>query len=399
MVDAHTQAMQNLRPLPIGIQDFAALREGGFLYVDKTQKIYPLVRQSKGSYFLSRPRRFGKSLLVSTLEHLFRGHRSLFTARDQNEQNLWIHDRWQWQDAYPVLRLDLSTVSALSSNELKQSLLRYLQREAEKLGISLDSNIISTSFSLLIEKMVEKFNKKIIILIDEYDKPILDNLYNPEVNQYRQIMRSFYQILKSQDHNIRFLLLTGISRFSKMSIFSALNNLEDISLDQPYAQILGITQTEIDKYFKPYLELISQQKSTALHELLAKIRYWYDGYSFDGIHQTYNPFSLLNYCQRGELRNYWIGTGSSQFLMDYLKHHEIDRLQFQDNLIDDDLISSFDIEDAPPEIFFLQAGYLTFSKKQGRMYELDYPNMEVESSLRGIRANSRSRLPSQILNN
>jgi hypothetical protein len=225
-----------LKPLPVGIQSFDKLIEGGYLYVDKTRLLYELVKDPTGVYFLSRPRRFGKSLLISTLDALFSNRRELF-------KDLWIDSsKYKWQK-FPVIRLDMTITDRSSAETLNNSLILLLREIIREHDLTVETDILPNAFSEVISQLSRKYNEKVVVLVDEYDKPILDNITKPEmVKEIREVLKTFYSILKAQDDNLRFIFLTGVSKFSKMSIFSGLNNLEDISLNSDFASICGYTQ-------------------------------------------------------------------------------------------------------------------------------------------------------------
>ncbi len=352
---------------PIGIQDFGKIRTDGFLYIDKTFLIHKLI-DSGSYYFLSRPRRFGKSLLLSTIKEIFEGNKQLF-------EGLWIHDQWNWEQRNPVIHLKFSHI-AYQELGLKEAINRELDRIAEGFAIQLHDDNIILKFRELIEKVA--VNGKVVILIDEYDKPITDYLDVLEkAEENREIFKSFYSVLKDADPYIRLLLLTGVSRFSKVSIFSDLNNLRDITMSPDYAMLAGITQKELENNFSA--EITEMQKADP--GILEMIRIWYNGYSWNGTDKVYNPFSLLNFMADRLFKNYWFQTGTPTWLVKLMRKN----LEFKlDNLsLSDNALSNFNIEHISSAPLLFQTGYLTVKSydPKKRAYQLGYPNMEVEESL------------------
>ncbi len=357
----------SLPRLPISIQNFEVLRQGGYLYVDKTELIHHMVTMHTAC-FLSRPRRFGKSLLISTLESLFEGRRDLF-------EGLWIDSSdWQWE-ACPVVRLDMSKVVTQSPEAATQSIAFQLKPFFEKYQLDYAAELsISLQLSSLISQLSKKSGRPIAVLIDEYDKPIIDHLIKDDADVYRQLLRSFYGILKSQSHQIRFLLLTGVSKFSKVSIFSELNHLKDLTMHSDFATLLGYTQAELEKSFEGCISGPDQ---------LSQIKNWYNGYRFsEAPEKVYNPFSTLNYFQDNVFRNYWFESGTPSFLPELLKAKNYDVESLEDREITSDSFSSYDIDDLNPLALLFQAGYLTIAKHnpEENTYMLGYPNYEVEQS-------------------
>ncbi|MCR5812920.1 MAG: ATP-binding protein [Desulfovibrio sp.] len=370
---------QTLSPLPVGEQDFANLRNDGSLYIDKTAFLQKLIEEGRW-YFLSRPRRFGKSLTLSTLEAMFMGRTELFSGLAAED---WVAE--QARHPSPVLYLDLSSWPAADAAE---TLPVWLIKELE--ACAYDHNIIlnpapscAQTFSFLLRELA-KAKGQVVVLIDEYDTPILKNLKYPEkANAIRAYLRDFYQILKNSSRYIRFALLTGITKFSKAGIFSALNNLRDISFATFFGAFLGYTQDEISTYFNGYIDsLLASKKYGSKDILLNKIKEYYDGYSFDGETKVYNPFSILNFFYYHEFKNYWYASGEPEYLADYLKKYGIDNPEIYRNYVVDQLFTeTADIERAQPESFLYQSGYLTIVSKDADTLTLDYPNREVLNSL------------------
>ena len=355
-----------MRKYPIGIQSFRKIREGGYLYVDKTEIIHRLVTTGH-YYFLSRPRRFGKSLLVDTLEELFKGSQALF-------EGLWIHDHWDWTRASPVIHLRISQIPYQKLG-LYDALFKELDAIAGTLGIKLAETDLKSKFRELIRKAAAE--TRVVILVDEYDKPIIDYLDNPAIlNENRSVFKQFYSVLKDADEYIRLLFLTGVSRFSRVSIFSDLNNLRDITISNPFGTIAGITQEELERDFAP--EIAALQEETPV--ILDRIREWYNGYTWDGKTRVYNPFSLLNYMADPVFRNYWYATGTPTFLLQALRKRQaynVERLRLGELAL-----AVFEPDNPNPGALLFQTGYLTIKTiSPDNVYELDYPNREVKTSL------------------
>nr|WP_239525658.1 ATP-binding protein [Marinitoga litoralis] len=362
--------------MPIGIQDYKEIIEGNYIYVDKTKYIFDLIDNGK-YYFLSRPRRFGKSLTISTLYYIFKGEKELF-------KDTYIYDKWEFKE-YPIIKLDMS------DNVLKdlESFLKSLDNNIEKIyieyGITSDIDDVSMKFGNLIEFLNKKYNEKVVILIDEYESPILEHINNKkEAEKIRGYLREFYKKVKTKDEYIKFVFITGITKFTKTGVFSALNNLNDISLDNDYSQMLGYTQEELEYYFDEYIKETSEKLEITKNELLQEMKKYYNGFSFDGEHFVYNPFSILKFFQKKEFENYWFESGSPSFIYEYIKGKKVtyeDLTKYPVSAMD---FSSREIEDAKANIFFAQAGYLTFKgiKRYGlrKKYILDYPNIEVKNS-------------------
>ena len=365
-----------LLTLPIGVQSFEMLRQEGYLYVDKTARLLELVRTS-GRCFLSRPRRFGKSLTLSTLDAMFRGKAGLFEGLVAGE---WVRE--QAEHPSPVLRFDMSVMKSDSAGGLEQTLVETLQRKARGLGLTLYSKTVEGMFQDILLSLYER-EGKIAVLIDEYDKPMLDNIGNLELaNAMRLVLRSFYTVLKSCDEYLRFVMLTGISKFSKTGVFSALNNLQDISMNRRYGDITGYTQPELEENFSEWIRDASGELSLSREELLDKIRNYYDGFCFDGRTKLYNPFSILNFFSEQEFRNYWYTSGSPFFIVNYMKQHGIrDPETYCGVTVKENFTSSQEIERTDPVSFLYQAGYLTIKEKEEQELTLDYPNREVRDSI------------------
>ncbi|MDR3189080.1 MAG: AAA family ATPase [Prevotellaceae bacterium] len=274
-----------MKNLPIGTQSFEVLRSTDCLYVDKTKSIYQMLTSGR-IYFLSRPRRFGKSLLLSTMEAVFKGKKELF-------EGLYIYDKWDWSQQEPVIRIDWTLINHATPEEMKVSMVGYLKENAENYQITLTATSAPDCFRELMRKLHEKTGRKVVVLIDEYDKPITSHLFDEDLDVIRRAVHDFYQVMKGSDEHLKFLFLTGVSKFSGLSVFSALNNLQDITMHEQYASVCGYTQAELESCFPEYIDATAQRLKMTKEELLETIRYWYYGYSWDGESRVYNPFSTL----------------------------------------------------------------------------------------------------------
>jgi vacuolar-type H+-ATPase subunit E/Vma4 len=361
--------------LPIGIQDFETIRTENYLYVDKTQLLYQMI--TKGAmYFLSRPRRFGKSLLVSTLHAIFQGERHLF-------QGLWIDQSDYTWEHHPVVWLDMSGIENASVELLQQSLNEQLDKIAKQYGVELTPSVsVSGRLNNLITELAEAKNKKVVVLIDEYDKPLVDQIHRPEIAlENREILKQFYGILKVQNANIRFVLLTGVSKFSKVSVFSGLNNLEDISLLSEYATLLGYTQEELTNYFSLEIDNLAQKEGLSRQALLNEVKHWYNGYRFSEEETfVYNPFSTLLLFKQQKFSVHWFATGTPTFLVNLIQERQFDIANIENLKIRETDLSVFEIEKLSVLPLLYQTGYLTIKSynRESGYYELGYPNREVE---------------------
>ncbi|WP_129409633.1 ATP-binding protein [Marinitoga lauensis] len=365
-----------MKKLPIGVQDYKKIIEGNYVYVDKTKYIYDLIN-SEVPIFLSRPRRFGKSLTVSTLYYIFKGEKELF-------KDTYIYDKWEFKE-YPIIKLDMSDNNLSSYEEFIKSLYDKINELYKEQKIEPTTDDLPTMFGNLITGLSKKYKERVVILIDEYEAPILEHLNNKEeAEKVRRFLREFYKKIKTKDEYIKFVFLTGITKFTKTGVFSALNNLNDISLDVDYSQMLGYTQEELETYFSDHIEQTSKKLGISEEELLKGLKEYYNGFSFDGEHYVYNPFSILNFFQKKKFKNYWFESGSPSFLYEYIKNRKITYEDLVKDTVSAMDFSTREIEDANANIFFTQAGYLTFKgiKKLGlkEKYILDYPNIEVKSS-------------------
>ena len=358
--------------LPIGIQTFSEIIEGGYYYVDKTPVIERLVQQNK-YYFLSRPRRFGKSLLLDTLRCLFEGREALF-------EGLYIHDRWDWQQTHPVVRLSFGSGVMRNREELDERIRHQLRKSRESLGLpSTPKADIPGEFEDLLELAHQTTGQPVVVLIDEYDKPILDNILEPErARELREGLKNFYSVLKDADPHLRLVLITGVSKFSKVSLFSGLNNLNDITLDAPFSTICGYTDDDIGRVFAPALAGLERDE----------IRRWYNGYRWGGqdVTSVYNPFDVLLLLQKRKFAPYWFETATPTFLVDLLAERGVFTPQLEKLQTEAELLGRFDVDQISTEGLLFQTGYLTVHQVEEPitgywLYTLGYPNREVESSL------------------
>ena len=348
---------------PIGIQSFDKLREENFLYVDKTPYLHDLVN-SAGYYFLSRPRRFGKSLFVNTIEALFQGKKELF-------KGLFIEDKWNWEQTNPVIKISFSNIDHKELG-LSVAIKKELRKLANNFGFELESDSNGLMFRELIET-IYKTQGKVVVLIDEYDKPIIDYLgINTEkALENQDVLKGFYSILKDADDYLRMVFITGVSKFSRVSIFSDLNNLMDLTINDSYAGICGITQAELENNFPEELKLYDNEK----------IKFWYNGYSWDLKTKVYNPFSLLNFFRdKGKFRNYWFVTGTPTFLINLSKDKKL--VNFENIAISPTSLEAYRIDNIQLIPLMFQTGYLTIKDidPETDIYTLDYPNQEVRSA-------------------
>ncbi len=357
-----------MKKLPTGYNSLEEIINKDCIYVDKTKHILKIVEGGK-YYFLSRPRRFGKTLTIDTMKCLFEGRKELF-------KGLYIYDKWNWDEKYPVIRIDFSGGNFNSIEIARERILYSLKKNEDRLEIRCESKDPSICFDELIIKAKKKYGKNVVVLIDEYDKPILDNIEKPSLaEEIRDFLSNFYGILKGLDEHLRFVFLTGVSKFSKVNLFSKLNNLEDITLDENYSTLCGYTEDEIKEYFKEHLKGADMEK----------MRRWYNGYSWLG-ESVYNPYDILLFIKKGfRFHPYWFETGTPTFLLKLIKERkyfvpDLERIEATDTIL-----GSFDVYTIEIESLLWQTGYLTIkgTRQLGERtrYLLSYPNMEVKISL------------------
>ena len=362
-----TNGEVKMKKLPIGISNLREIIGEGHAYVDKSKFVHELTESGK-YYFLSRPRRFGKSLFIDTLKEAFEANQGLFSG-------LWLHDHWNWKKRFPVIHISFGSGVIKSREALDRRIMDILYRNEKSLGVTCrQPNDIPGYFGELIRNSADKYGLRTVVLIDEYDKPILDNISDSTLaNEIREGLKNFYSVIKDSDADIQFVFLTGVSKFSKVSLFSGLNNLKDITLSPQYSAICGYTEPEMTAVFSAHLK----------DKPLADIRKWYNGYAWLG-EKVYNPFSILNYLQDGTFRNYWFETGTPGFLIKLILAEKYFVPALQNTLATESLLGSFDIDAIEIETIMFQTGYLTIREKEqfGSMtaYRLDFPNLEVRMS-------------------
>ena len=368
------------RKLPIGIQGFEKLRTDGFIYADKTEYIYKLVHNNV-PYFLSRPRRFGKSLLLSTLKAYWEGKKELFSGlkiekMEENNSSAWKQ--------YPVFYFDFNGVNYQEKGALEEALSIHLRRWEKQYGVDQSDKILSERFQNLLIMAREKAGLRSVVLVDEYDKPLLDTVEDKELQEHnREVIKGFFSSLKSFDEFIQFIFITGVSKFHKVSIFSDLNQLKDISVTKDYGALCGITEEEINSYFNPEVSKMSKEQGLSEEECLAELKQMYDGYHFspDSI-GVYNPYSLLNAFYDKDFGAYWFETGTPAFLVKKIHKEKFDLRKFSNKTIyaNESALKDYtgDTLDAVPLLY--QTGYLTISDydKAKRRYTLSFPNKEVK---------------------
>jgi len=366
-----------MQKLPVGRGNFAIIREDNNLYVDKTEYIYKMIN-SGDINFLSRPRRFGKTLLVSTLKELFEGNEKLF-------KGLFIHDKWEWDEKYPVLLLDFGGGEYNTLKALDDKIDDIIMRKAREFQIEIYSKTLGEKFTDLIIGIYNKIGKKVVVLIDEYDKPIISNLQNESLGDIENKLGSFYEALKTNDQYIRFIFITGISKFAHVSVFSKLNNLDDISLVDEFNSICGYTQAELENNFQDYIEKLANKFNYNYNETLARIKSFYDGYSWNGKEKVYNPYSTLLCFKHSKFSKEWFNTGTPFVLADYpISKYNIEAIANPTKLSETE-IKSPTTKNIKDEVFLFQTGYLTISNVESdglnTFFTLEIPNCEVESAL------------------
>ncbi|MDR1722159.1 MAG: AAA family ATPase [Methanobrevibacter sp.] len=369
-----------MQKLPLGRQDFKVIREKNYLYIDKTKYIYEMI-ETGDLYFLSRPRRFGKSLLLSTIEEVFKGNKKLF-------KGLYIYDKWNWDKNNPVIKIDFVEGNFETKKSLEDTLKDSLDDISEDYSIELKRRTIPTRFGELIKKINEKTGKKVVILIDEYDKAILDNIKNKKLAEdIRDVLSNFYGVMKTNDEYIEFIFITGVSKFSKTSIFSGLNNITDLTEENEYGMICGYSQKELETQFQEQIGELSNKYNLNKEKTIDSIKKWYDGYSWNGKDFVYNPYSILSLFRKKEFKNYWFQTGTPTFLMDLIKNEDMDIYSILNEEIKIfDSFPTFEIENIDLTTVLLQTGYLTIKDKKSDFeelteYTLSIPNKEVHDSL------------------
>ena len=363
---AKEDAMKNL---PVALNTLAKLINGNCIYVDKTEIAWHLIRQP-GAFFLSRPRRFGKSLFVDTLKEIFEGNQALF-------QGLFIHDKWNWKQVYPVIVIDFASAVLHSRSELDHRIRKILKLNQERLEVSCSTdNDIPGLLEDLILNCFKKYGQRVVVLVDEYDKPILDNIENPETAaQMREGLKNLYSVLKGQDAHIQFAFMTGVTKFSKVSLFSGVNQLRDITLSSRFATICGYTHDDLETHFADHLHGVDMEK----------VRQWYNGYKWFG-EPVYNPFDILLFISEAyQYRNYWFESGNPGFLLKLFEKKRYFLPSLEGVEVTEEVLDSFDVEKINPLTLLFQSGYLTiartFTRRNRMMFELKVPNLEVKIAL------------------
>ncbi len=358
-----------MKNLPIAIQTLARLREDNCVYVDKTKIALSLISRS-GAYFLSHPRRFGKSLFLDTLKEIFQGNQKLF-------QGLYIENRWDWSKTYPVIKIDFAGGHLTQRKELDHRIQNILLDNQQYQGFTWEPNRdIPGCFGWLIRNLHQKTGRRVVILIDEYDKPILDNIEDADTaKKMREGLRNLYSVMKSEDEHIQFVFMTGVSKFSKVSLFSGLNNLKDITIDTKYATICGYTHPDVERCFVKHLKGVDCQK----------FQRWYNGYQWLG-EAVYNPYDVLLFIDSMQMyRAYWFETGSPSFLISLFQKKQYFLPDMEAIEVGEEILDSFDVESIRPETLLFQSGHLTiddiFTRHQRLMFRLKIPNMEVQLAL------------------
>ena len=379
-----------MKDLTSSVYSFEKLRKEGYLYIDKTEFIWKLIHPAGESYFLSRPRRFGKSLTVSTLKAVFEGKKELF-------KDLAIYDKpYDWKP-YPVIHLSFGDYNVVSNalSELPGYLTAKIRKMAQEYSVTLSDDTPGLCFGALIDKLAEQ-GGQVVILVDEYDKPILDNISNPHIKEIQKCLKGFYSVLKDRNNQERFLFVTGVSKFSHVSLFSDLNNLTDITMDARYATMLGYTQEELETNFHEQIAAVEAKQSLGHAEFLAEIKDWYDGFRFEeNSESVYNPVSLAKFFESGgKFSTYWFETGTPEFLVELSKKQNFDFESSLNEPVPGVAFSAFEIDNIDPLTLLFQTGYVTIKgtvRKLGETwYHLDFPNREVSSSFNAYLLNRYS---------
>ncbi|HLP44681.1 MAG TPA: AAA family ATPase [Candidatus Kapabacteria bacterium] len=373
-----TTLPNEIQGLPLDLQFFDKLVASNFVYVDKTGFIAKLINSKLTYFFLSRPRRFGKSLLVSTMKEVFLGHKELF-------RNLNIYDAIEWQ-TYPVIHFDFSAIGASQKYSLEKALTNEVDKITREFNLPLTNGPSSTKFRYLIENLSKREKKPVVILIDEYDKPIIDHVTNDakrEIN--RSELQDFFSILKGAGAYLRFLFITGVSRFAQVSIFSALNNLIDLTFDPDYAALTGYTEDELTAHFSPYIHRFAEKKNYHIDDLMVIIKKWYNGYSWDGRTKVYNPFSILRLLSGFEFRDHWFATGTPTFLFKLIKEQKIPIQELDNIRVNKSKLENMEVSRLAFIPLLFQTGYLTVIEKiemdiENTEFILSYPNRDVRYS-------------------
>ncbi|SLM33177.1 conserved hypothetical protein [Desulfamplus magnetovallimortis] len=359
-----------MKNLPLSINTLSKIIEKNCIYVDKTKMAYQLICQP-GAFFLSRPRRFGKSLFIDTLKEIFEGNQELF-------KGLYIHDKWNWSQKYPVIVIDFAGAVLKNRKDLDNRIRKIIRSNEQQLNLepSLDIDIPGL-FEDLIMNSAKKYNQKAVVLVDEYDKPILDNIDNSKVAaEMREGLKNLYSVLKAQDAHLQFVFMTGVTKFSKVSLFSGVNQLTDITLNENYSTICGYTHEDVDNQFSEYLNNVDSNR----------LMYWYNGYKWLGNTPVYNPYDILLFIHnKMSYRAYWFETGNPTFLVKLFQKNRYFLPSLENLVVTEEIIDSFEVEKINPLTLLFQSGYLTikrtFTRRQRLMFQLKIPNFEVKIAL------------------
>ena len=376
-----------MKKLPIGIQSLGKLIEEDYIYIDKTKHIYNLIKNGQ-YYFLSRPRRFGKSLLCSTFKEIFSGNKELF-------KDCWIYNSdFDWKQ-HPVVLLDFNAIKGKDSLELELSLSQEIDSIARENNVDLTGfTVLSNKFTNLIKQLSKK--NKVVLLIDEYDKPLLENIIDKKkAEEFKKVLADFYETIKSVDSYLKFCFLTGVTKFSQVSLFSKLNNLDDISISEDASVLLGYTKEEIISYFKDYIKLSCKKLKKTEHELLLDLKKWYDGYCFyHEAEKVYSPFSILLFFKNSAFKNYWFQTGTPTFLINLIKEKGYPVIDVENLELSEVEMGAFEVDNISLKTLLFQTGYLTILSKDSHvnLYKVSYPNYEVRFSLYGGSVSTKSML-------
>ena len=367
-----------MKKLPLNIQTFKDIIKQDFLYVDKTKEIYQLVHTPSVRYFLSRPRRFGKSLLISTLQEIMEGNKELF-------KGFWIYDKIHWKK-HIVVRIDFSKLTYTDGQTLEQDIILAIEKIAKEHGIELSEENMKSKWEELIKSLYKTSRNQVVLLIDEYDAPINNSIDKPHIiDGIQDVLRQFYQITKAIDTYWRMVFITGITKYAKLSLFSAMNNLTDISVDDTFSQVVGFSKADLKVYFEGYLTVLQDKLRTDGETLMRHIQYWYNGYSWDGENKLYNPYSILSLFQKMEFRNYWFSSGTPTLLIQQIKKIEHSLAGYESKPLTLDIFESFEVENMPVDSLLWQTGYLSIQSREFidigyTIYNLAYPNHEVRTS-------------------
>ncbi len=380
-----------MKPLTTSIFTFSNLITDGFLYVDKSAGLYELIKRN-GQYFLARPRRFGKSLMISTLKAIFQGKRELFKGFAIDKQD------YDWQ-SYPVIHLDMGSCAKATPQETEQNLIYLIKDQAKANNVEVTRSGASACFQQLVT-LLSTNDQKVVILVDEYDKPLLNHIGQESVKEIQSVLKSFYSVIKTTEPRQRFAMITGVSKFSKVSIFSDLNNLTDLTMSASTATLLGYTQEELKNNFDEYTEALAEAHELSKEECLEKLKGWYNGYKFEENAQTvYNPVSVMKCFQEKKFKNFWFETGTPTFLIEMLKNQPV---EFDDLALHETSMDSYDPENITPLTLLFQTGYLTIEScdttPRGDVYHLRFPNNEVDVSFNFTLARAFSATADALLN-